>query len=723
MTIQLLLQRFIDDELGRVPALVERILAGTRQLLGDADGGSDAAERVHHGEIIGAIRTGSGQYLQAFLDSLARQISEESSPPLDVPPARSGPAHLELMDEIRIDVDIEISRAAELIDATAEWELRELQTYTSTLRGERHVTAESNPFSPQVYALALWEAACATVPSRVQRAIVLRTSAGVAAGLLKSAWAAASTRLESQGVRPGTYRTLTLPSGAAVGRAASSAVETPDGLTSLLAKMPMPPDTSPTQGGDSEGPDGVGQQDLLAPKRDLDLGLDRAILRLDEWLRHAMFETSRTGRGAERSDAMDDQRAALVASASAPLDRQVIGLVTRLFEAIDGDPELPAPFRSVFSRMQVACLRLALAEPATLDSFEHPAWRLFNRIGEASVGCSRLEDPRLAAFLVFARAVSEEMAGASSPDTALFQRGLDRIDRFLAEQLQDGLHAAGETVASLQLAERRDALQFHVAQRITDLMAPVRATPLIRRFMTGTWSRVIAEDMLRHGEQSDETLRDARTVDEVLWSLKVPDHPRSRQRLVVLLPDLLGRLRSGMNLVAVPEVEQGAVLDELMAIHTEALRPRARGGSGEDDSPDEIVRRMREEIVPDTPRTRSFSDSVIDLSSMETVPASEMAPPGGTDAHADPAARIEALRAGDRLRVFLLGRWNRVRLLWRSDRSLFFLFAGDSPVRTHSITRRALERLHSAGLVQPLEGKPLVQRSAQRMLRQLAPRP
>ncbi|HZV92878.1 MAG TPA: hypothetical protein VFF72_06640, partial [Caldimonas sp.] len=70
----------------------------------------------------------------------------------------------------------------------------------------------------------------------------------------------------------------------------------------------------------------------------------------------------------------------------------------------------------------------------------------------------------------------------------------------------------------------------------------------------------------------------------------------------------------------------------------------------------------------------------------------------------------------------LQGRWSRVQLLWRSDRSLFFLFAGESPNHTHSITRRALERLSTAGLVQPIESKPLVQRAVERMMRELSTR-
>jgi len=235
---------------------------------------------------------------------------------------------------------------------------------------------------------------------------------------------------------------------------------------------------------------------------------------------------------------------------------------------------------------------------------------------------------------------------------------------------------------------------------------------------------VIADDMLRHGEQSEATMSALKTVDDLLWSLKIPDHPQSRQRLITLLPGLLQRIRVGMEGIALPAAEQQAVLDELMTIHTEALRPGARGpGAAGALTPEEIVQGMREEVVAESGPARSFSDSVIDLSSMETVPAEHM-PSGGGGASADddPSKRIEALRVGDRQRVFLRGRWSRVQLLWRSDRGLFFLFAGESPSRTHSITRRALERLSSAALVQPIEVKPLVQRSVDRMLRDIPPR-
>jgi hypothetical protein len=718
MPIAPLFQRFVDDELALAPALAARVVAGTVQLLGPArDGGG--GERMDQVDLMASLRRGTAAYERAFVESLKKQVTEELAQRDDAAAGepKSPLDSLELMDESRVEVDIEISRAMQLIDSTAEWELRELQMFTSTLIGQTHVTPESNPFRPLVYATALWDAACTVVGSQSQRAAILRTSAGVAAGLLKNASAAASSRLEAQGVEPGVYRTVVLPSSAATfGRPAPEPARA-GALSSLLASMPQP--SAPSERGDGAAPGERSEAIRGDGAKRRSPELEQALMRLDELMRHPPLETSRTGREAP-SQRLAQHRSALVASASEPLDRQVIELVTRLFESMLSDSALPAAFRPVLSRMQVAALRLCLAESPALDSFEHPVWRLLDRIGEVSVGYSRIEDPRLSGFHAFSSAVAEEMAGASSPDTALFRRGLNRVDIFLSEQLQGQLRAAQAAVEALQRAERREMLQLHLTQRLTDQMVNVRTTPAIRRFVTGTWAQVIADEMLRHGEQSEQALTALRTVDDLLWSLKIPDHPQSRQRLIGLLPGLLQRVRTGMEAVRLPGTEGHIVLDELMTIHTEALRPGMRTGAGA-LTPEEIVQRMRDEVVPQTPTPRTFSDSVIDLSSMETVPAEHL-PTGADRADDDPGRRIESMRVGDRQRIFLHRRWTRVQLLWRSDRSLFFLFAGESATHTHSITRRALERLSSAGLVQPLETKPLVQRAVDRMMRELASR-
>src|SRR6478609_7902228 len=173
MSIAPILQRFIDDELALAPALIGRVAIGTIQLLGPSKEAAGTSERFHYADIVTALQGNAALYEKAFVDSLRRQIAEEldSGAPSPADETRGDSLSLELMDESRVEVDIEISRAMQLIDTTAEWELRELQSFTSTLIGQSHVNAESNPFRPLVYASALWDATCAVVTSQIQRAI------------------------------------------------------------------------------------------------------------------------------------------------------------------------------------------------------------------------------------------------------------------------------------------------------------------------------------------------------------------------------------------------------------------------------------------------------------------------------------------------------------------------------------------------------------------------
>lgn len=646
MSIPAPLLKFVEDELAHSAPMAERCIAGTLTLL--------RTDRDRRPDLVDALVRRGPLFQQRFVDSLAEAVRRElvsrsTEPASDAP----GSAGLELMDEARVEADIEISRALQLIDSTAEWERRELQTFTSTLCGLDHVSEDSNPLRPIVYATALWEAAGAVSPAPATRAALLRTSAGVLAGLLKTAWAAASSRLEAQGVQPSIYRTVLLAPGAVSSRSGSAREAARAGALSAL--LPGMPAAEPASG-------------------------------------------------------------TLAAAAPGGGDGRVTELLSRLFAVIQADTRLPGAVRAVLARLQVAALRVALQDGTMLDSLDHPVWKLMNRIAGAGLSYPAAGDRRLAGLIAFCEAIAEEISRAQVGDAAPFRRAMTRVDGFLAEQLQWQLREAATSVAGLQRAERRDTLELLLSQRLSDQMAGVRAPAAIRRFVTTAWAKVLAESMVRFGEQAEPTPGYLKAVDDLLWSLQPPDHPQSRQRLVSLLPDLLRRLRNGMALIQMPQDEQQAVLDALMPIHAEALRPGPRNAAAP-LTPEQIVQRMREEVVPETPVPRPFSDSVIDLASMETVPADFLATDLGTPEEA--ARHVDALQTGERLRLFLRGRWTRVQLLWRSSKGQYLLFAGEHAGQTHSITRRALERLDAAGLVQPLEDRPVVQRAIDTLANEL----
>ena len=128
--------------------------------------------------------------------------------------------------------------------------------------------------------------------------------------------------------------------------------------------------------------------------------------------------------------------------------------------------------------------------------------------------------------------------------------------------------------------------------------------------------------------------------------------------------------------------------------------------------------RLRYETEPASPEQTRFADSLIDLPSMDTVPAALM-----TDTTAaapeDASDWVNRLPLGVRQRIFLNGRWTHAQLLWRSPRGTYFVYAGEAPDRTHSVTQRALERLRKAELVDTVESHSLIQRAVDALIRRL----
>lgn len=690
MPVSPLMLRFVEDELSRAPALAERTAAATlTQLQQPAKPGTAtaAADRQVQQEVIEALRRGASPFGQAFVDSLQSLVMADVRG-LDNTSAAGNTTiagGLQLMDETRIEADIEISRAAQWIDSAAEWELRELQTFTSTLIGQTHVSAESNPLRPTVYAQALWDACSAICPTSAQRGLLLRTAAGVIAGQLKMAWAAACTRLESQGVTPGIYRTMVLATGGPAAAPAPAAA-TPRAFEQALQQISALLQ-SRSRGGAPQG----------------------------------LMSAAAPASSVPASSAPGTPRLAGSQSANVPegVDPHLVDLLSRVFEAVLADDQISAEVRTVMARLQASVLRLCLVDHTLLDSHQHPVWLLMNRIAQASQVWPQPGDARSARLLTFCESLAGEISSTPQLTPSVFTKGLVRLEAHLGQELQAQQERAENSITALTATERRDALERTLSQQLAEQARQVRTTPRLREFLSRDWARVLTESMLRYGDNDERTVSALKTADDLLWSLHIPDHPQSRQRLLGLLPDLLKRLRAGMALVGLPEAQQQAVLDELMVVHTESLRPGERASTRE-ATPQEIFQRLRDEAPTSPPSspTQGFADSLIEVFSMDTVPA-ELMSEGDTPA-ASPDRPIDTMAPGSSCRWFLSGRWRTVQLLWRSESLNYFVFAGETAGRTHSITRQALARLVTEGLVKPVSDTQLIQRAVHRVMRDLA---
>lgn len=709
------LLRFIEEELSRTPFLIQRVTAAAISQLQQGtrpEATSSRDERLVRSEVMESLLSSTPEFTQLFADKLREIVTNELGGRLQSTASggHNDTTGFDLVDESRVESDIEISRATQAIDQAAEWELRELQTFTSALAGQTHVIANSNPLRPSVYAQALWHATCAITPRLTHRRLLLRTVAGCLAGQLKMTWAAACTRLESSGIEPSAYKTTAFPSDAAT-RAAKLAPAPVQRLHHLLSKMPGAP-----SGGDGHSPErpatGARVNDGAQHAR-FTAAFEQALQGIEALLQSQVLTVPGTAVGAPGpTSPLHEHSATLVSHAADVVDRQIVELLSLLFEAVLRDDQLSAATRAVLARLQVSALRVALGDATMLESDQHPVWQLMNRIAAATRLWPRPDDPRAAQLLEFSESLATQIAASSQPSAELYSRGLEQLDEHLAQQQQAQREESRSLIESLTLADRRDTLQDELADQFAEQFSSIKTAPLVVRFMTQEWPRVVAESLLRFGAQDEQSTALLKVADDLRASLLVDTN--NRQQLFSLLPPLLKRLRAGMALISLPEAQQKALLDDLMDAHNQLLGFSKRSGELRlTDVPTE-----QKPVWADTQSLEEASvEPMIEVASMDTVPAELLA----TDDKAQtmPDSLTEQIILSQPCQWLIGGRWQQVQLLWRSETARFFLFAGETAGCPHSITGVALERLGREGLIKPLNEPQLLQRAIDRVVEQL----
>lgn len=589
----------------------------------------------------------------ALADAFERELGRQLR--ADVAPSRAaagpGPAGLgewKLVDEDEAAEEVEVVRTIQLVEGGAEWELRELQARTATLRGQTAVSARSNPLRPEVVARSLWAAAAEVGLTGAARRVLLRAASDPLTPAMQQACRDAIAWLTEWGVEPAAWKVSSVASG----------------------RLPGPP------------PSGF---DVTRPGA------------LDELRAVAAGGSAVRGRFASQDRAAQD--------------RATQTLLATLFERMLNDARVGAPVLARIGRLQPTVLRAALSDPQLLNDHAHPAWRLLNRVATQALGYDDEADPRLQAFLAELDPWVATLAAERSPNSTRLTEALGALEALCLAQLRSEQKSLGTSIERLRRAEREAEASAPYRARVeADLATPAakaQLTPLLREVFLGAWCEMLGRLALRDGDKAASVERLAALPRALLVSLQPMPTAALRAEVLKQLPSLTASLQEGLALTTLPPVQRQAVADELLARHTEVLKGAPAAASAPaPPSPEEIVRRMRDEAIePGAVDPRLAPPSVIDERHLDTMPA-EMA-----DAAPAMSLRwLDGAQPGLWCHAFLRGAWRAARLIWVSETRAHWLFVSDPGV-THSLTARAVERLARDGLLAPLEQRNLLERA------------
>lgn len=280
-------------------------------------------------------------------------------------------------------------------------------------------------------------------------------------------------------------------------------------------------------------------------------------------------------------------------AAIARMDEEVINLVNMLFEFILDDRNLAKPMKALISRMQIPVIKVALIDKTFFTKGGHAARRLLNEMSKAALGWqgdveSGKRDPLYRKIDEVVRKLLNEF----DTDVSLFSDLLADFSSFIEKEkrrsavLERRTLDAEDGKAKAEVARSTVALEIEL-RTVNDALPEV-----VYQLIDSVWSNVLFVTALKHGYQSEAWLSSLKTLEDLVWSVKIPSSDEDRKRLIRLVPDLLKRLRAGFDSISFNPYEMSTLFKSLEDVHLACIRGV------------QVPRRSAKAVVAPSPQTK-----------------------------------------------------------------------------------------------------------------------
>ncbi|MGA0569543.1 DUF1631 family protein [Variovorax sp. VNK109] len=395
---------------------------------------------------------------------------------------------------------------------------------------------------------------------------------------------------------------------------------------------------------------------------------------------------------------------------------QALGLevVNLMFENIAQDQNLLPPVQAVLRRVEPAYLRLALIDPRFFSDKQHVARRLLERMTERSLAYATIVTPGFDQFVKSMRDAAEVLAISQIKSTDPFEYALKTLEADWQQQEQRENKQRDKAVHALLHAEQRNLLAERLAGEMRGKPGASMAPAEVLAFLCGPWAQVLAEARLADRKGATDPGGYMGVANDLIWTTQPEQKQADITRIQNLIPAMLERLAQGLRLIDFPQPQVDAFGMVLMGIYDNVLKPPKPGErrKGVTRGTDHAATRLDGSDTNDPwlGPTEMQDTGFLDVGEAQATHGSQFkdtessfesttpqAPDGEEDAKASERSK-PPIPAGAWVELSLHDQTLRAQLTWSSPYGTLFMFT-DAAGTTHSLTRRALDKLLARGSV------------------------
>lgn len=181
-------------------------------------------------------------------------------------------------------------------------------------------------------------------------------------------------------------------------------------------------------------------------------------------------------------------------------DQNIIRLMDSAFRFIYSQ-DLPQPMLALVLKLQLPLLKVSLCDTRFLTNRNHPARKLMNVMTTTGISWDQTNNNMLNNGIQF---IVDRLSNELYGDPHLFQQLATSLMNALSVQTERANKLESRVIESEQGKDKTEHTRQLVNQLLSDRLQGKKIHPHGKRFLLEVWQKVLFQQMLKHGEGSDE---------------------------------------------------------------------------------------------------------------------------------------------------------------------------------------------------------------------------
>jgi len=609
---------------------------------------------------------------------------------------------LTLVSFEEMDRNVVLGRLSRPLEALHTERLQALGRQLAQLLGRDELPLAHNPFRPEIFLRALHDAWCEFDPETASHALVLPLLQPDVfldlSGILQELIDALAARGLAPEARYHFSKSDTATPAPQEKKSISAAVS--EQLQHLLNRSQRTtPATAPMQSEAAQPPSAGG--DGMRTGQGASTNLQGQMLQMaavnNQLLAHlasmqkALFDQLAAGvtpGDAHSTTVLSNIKQQAPQGMLSPVDETKIDLLTKVFDVVFRDQNIPSGIKSLIGLLQVPVLKAALLDQDFFFQDAHPARRLIDLLTSSSLGWDQKkgrEDPLYQTIQRNITRVQQEF----NEQVSVFSDVVSDLESFMQEEEAAATEALAPKIGSAlkqeKIGQATKAAKHEVALRI----GTGEVVAFVEGFLEKKWVPVLTLAYSIKDEKPDAVESAIKTMDDLVWSVKPKIKAAERKELVARLPGMLAALNQWLNLLKWEDAERLQFFAELAECHASIVR-----------APLELSPQRQLEIAMDVAK-QAAERRLQKRASQVPVPV-----PDATD------RQVKQLERGVWMEFSNAdGTPNRVRLAWVSPLQTLYIFSTRDRKEAFSLSAENLALALRQGQAKVLSADPLVGRA------------